>query len=155
MRNRFILGLAVVVMVGTVAATATAESLSFEGKVPYTLDKALELDAKVGPVTIHSVTFYEAEGHVGSKIMGKLRRGDEGAQGVLKLAFDGENPTRDEWEVTFHVELLDRQGKLIDRFKRSTDFEGEAKTYKTDHPILEYVLPLIHKVNISIKAKLD
>jgi len=156
MGNRFIFTLAVAVAVTAVAGLAAAEGLTFETTVPYRVGKELELGGKVGPVTVRSVTFSESEsGHVGSTIMGKLRRGDEGLQGVIKLAFAGENPTKEEWEVSFVIELLDRDGKTIDRFERSTDFQGEAKTYDTEHAILRYVMPLIHKVKIGMSAKLD
>ena len=156
MGKRFIFVVAVAAVIGAMAVNANAEGLRFEGSVPYKLDTPLEVGAKVGPVTILTVTFSQAEsGHVGSKIVGKLRRGEQGLQGVLKLAFEGENPTKEEWEVTFTIELLDREGKVIDRFDRSTDFQGEAKTYTTEHPILLYVLPLIHTVKLDIKGKID
>ena len=74
---------------------------------------------------------------------------------TLRAAFDVENPKVDEWVVTFTLEFLDKDGKLIDRAVDKEEFEGESKVYKVDHAILEYVVPMIDKVRIKLEARYD
>jgi len=57
--------------------------------------------------------------------------------------------------VTYTLEFLDRQGKLIDRASRSEGFEGEADVLRLDHSILTYVVPMIDKVKVRLEAHLD
>jgi len=66
-----------------------------------------------------------------------------------------ENPSDKEWQVSFTVEYLDKDGKLIDRASKKGSWEGESKALDLDHPLLSYVLPLIAEVRIKMEAKLD
>ena len=66
-----------------------------------------------------------------------------------------ENPSADEWEVTFILEFLDKSGKLIDKATRKSSWEGEAKPFDFDHAILQYVVPSIAQVRISLEGRLD
>ena len=74
---------------------------------------------------------------------------------LRRLAFDVDNPRDDEWEVTFTVEFLDKSGKIIDRAAKKESYEGEAKILNFDHPLLEYVLPLVHEVRVTLQGRLD
>ena len=53
------------------------------------------------------------------------------------------------------IDLLDKQGELIDRMKDKKSFEGEAKTIAFDHTILAYVIQYIDQVEITLEAELD
>ena len=57
--------------------------------------------------------------------------------------------------MTYTLELLDANGKLIDRFSKKESFEGEADVVKAERSILTYVVPMIAKVRIKLEAGLD
>lgn len=138
---------------------AEGESLRFEKTVPYEVGKRLDLGAVVGPVRVNSVRFENLGrgGGGGGSIVGRLRGGGSSSdtETTLRASFDSENPREEEWVVTYTIELLDKKGKLIDRGARNEGFEGEADTVKLDHPILEYVVPMIERVRVKLEARLD
>jgi hypothetical protein len=74
---------------------------------------------------------------------------------VLRGHFVVENPSADEWEVTFTVEFRDKDGKVIDRTIKKAKWEGQARPLDIDHPILVYVIPSIAEVRITLEARLD
>jgi hypothetical protein len=141
------------------AASAQEGSLRFEKTVPWTTGKLMDLNATVGPVRVGKVELSnqgKSGGGGASGIAARFRSGgNSGTETILRATFDTENPTEQEWEVTYTVEFLDGKGRLIDRAVGSEGFEGEADTYKLDHAILEYVVPMIDKVRIKLEAKLD
>ncbi|HYO16400.1 MAG TPA: hypothetical protein VE685_24645 [Thermoanaerobaculia bacterium] len=155
MRKLATLGL--VFWIGLAGAAVAQEegSLRFEKTVPFNTGKLLDLGATVGPVRIGKVEFSD-QGKGGGGIASRFRGGGASdTQTTLRATFDGENPKEDEWVVTFTLEFLDRSGRLIDRATGKEGFEGEAKTVKVDHAILEYVVPMIDKVRIKMEARFD
>lgn len=136
------------------AVFAQEGSLRFEKTVDWQTGKLLRLDTLVGPVRIGKVEFSN-EGKGGGGIASRIRSGSSDTQTTLRASFDGENPKEDEWVVTFTLEFLDSKGRLIDRAVGKEGFEGEAKTAHVDHPILEYVVPMIDKVRIKLEARYD
>lgn len=148
---------AMILCLGLAAAASAQEgSLRFEKTVAWQTGKLIGLDAVVGPVRIGKVEFTN-EGPGGGSIATRIRGGGGASdtQTVLRATFDGENPKEDEWVVTFTLELLDAKGKLIDRATGKEGFEGEAKNARVEHPILDYVVPMIAKVRIKLEARLD
>ncbi|HEV8241208.1 MAG TPA: hypothetical protein VGS57_17720 [Thermoanaerobaculia bacterium] len=144
------------------AGAARAEdegSLRFEKTVPFQRDHLINLGAKVGPVKISQVTFATGGsgggGGIGDTIRARVHGGDTDTLTNLTAAFDSENPKDQEWVVTYTIELLDADGKLIDRFSRKESFEGEADVVKAERSILTYVVPMIAKVRIKLEAALD
>ena len=155
MRKLIILGLFLWIGLAGAAGAQEEGSLRFEKTVSWTTGKLIDLGATVGPVRIGKVEFSN-EGKGGGSIASRFRGGGASdTQTTLRATFDGENPKEDEWVVTFTLELLDKNGKLIDRATGKEGFEGEAKTARIDHPILEYVVPMIDKVRIKLEAKFD
>lgn len=155
MRKLIILGLFLSIGLAGAAGAQEEGSLRFEKTVNWTTGKLIDLNALVGPVRIGKLEFSN-EGRGGGSIASRFRGGGASdTQTTLRATFDGENPKEDEWVVTFTVEFLDRNGKLIDRATGKEGFEGEAKTARIDHPILEYVVPMIDKVRIKLEAKFD
>ncbi|HVF62188.1 MAG TPA: hypothetical protein VNJ70_20445 [Thermoanaerobaculia bacterium] len=147
--------LAVLLCAGTVAAQE--RSLRFEKTVDWQLGKPIALNATVGPVRVASVEFRKGEpggGGPGGAILGRLRGASE-TEATVTAAFDTENPSADEWVVTYTVDFLDAKGKLIDRASGKEEFEGEADVYRLDHAILEYVLPFVDRVKVRLEAKYD
>lgn len=149
-------GVLVILAFSLLAAPASAQEeagLRFEKVVPWTTGKLIELNATVGPIKVAKVELTN-QGK-GSGLVSRIKPGASELQTTLRAAFDVENPKVDEWVVTFTLELLDKDGKLIDRAVDKEEFEGESKVYKVDHAILEYVVPLIDKVRIKLEARYD
>ena len=135
------------------AASRQDTSLRAERVVSYATGKAIALDAKVGPVGIQSVEFSD-RGRVATGLPG-MRTSPSETSTVLRGHFVVENPSADEWEVTFTIEFRDKSGKVIDRAVKKSKWEGEAKPYDFDHPILAYAVPLIAEVRITLEGRLD
>jgi hypothetical protein len=142
-----------------VAASAAQESsLRAERTVDYKVSKGFDLGAKVGPVRIQTVEFSNLGRHGGrSGIGARMRPGgsDSEVSTMLRAHFLAENPSSDEWEVTFTIEYLDKAGKVIERVTKKSSWEGEAKPYDFDHEILDYVVPMIAQVKIKMEGRLD
>ena len=141
----------------SLVALAQDSSLRAERVVSYTVGKTLPLSAKVGPVIIESVEFTDRGRGSGSAGLTSLVRGGSVSETstTIRGHFLAENPSADEWEVTFTLEFLDKAGKLIDKATRKAAWEGEAKPYDFDHAILQYVVPSIAQVRIRLEARLD
>lgn len=146
--------LAILAVLASLAAPAAAQVNRSERTVPFHLDQATRLEAKVGPVMIDNLTITNLGRGFGRGGFGpKGMQPSEGST-TLRLAFDVNNPGED-WEVTFTIEFLDKAGKVIDRVTKKHGWKEEAEVYKIDHPILEYVLPIISDVKISVSGRLD
>ena len=113
-----------------------------------------KLDAKVGPVMIDNVKITNMGRGFGRGGFGpKGMQPSEGST-TLRFAFDVNNPGED-WEITFTLEFYDKAGKLIDRVTKKQNWEEKAEVWNFDHPILEYVLPMVADVKISMIGRLD
>jgi hypothetical protein len=160
MQSRTVGVMGMVLVVLLPAGVSPAVDLTFETTVPYVTGEILTLDAKVGEVEVSrlQVDVLQSATSLGGKLLGGLgtaRGADSSTRSVLGLAFDCVNATRQEWEVTFTVELLDAEGQLIDRVSRDQDFEMESDVFEIQHEILSYVLPLIRQVTVRLDAELD
>jgi hypothetical protein len=148
----------VVADVSSIGLTAQ-NSLSAERTVDYRIGKKADLEAQVGPVKVHSVEFQNlgrgyAQGGFTAKMKGGGGNGSE-LSTTIRGHFLVENPDSDEWEVTFVVEYLDKNGKVIDRATKKASWEGEAKPLDFDHQLLEYVLPAVDQVKVKLEARKD
>jgi hypothetical protein len=144
----------VAVATGLAAASLRQDtSLRAERTVSFATGKAIMLNAKVGPVLVQSVEFSD-RGRTTSGLPG-LRVTPSESSTLLRGHFIAENPSADEWEVTFTVEFRDQDGKVIDRAVKRSTWEGEAKPYDFDHVLLAYVIPLIANVRITLEGRLD
>jgi hypothetical protein len=137
-----------------VPAMAPAQTNRAEKTIPYRLDQSNKLDVKVGPVMIDNVKLTNMGRGFGRGGFGpKGMQPSEGST-TLRLAFDVNNPGED-WEITFVVEFLDKSGKVIDRVTKKENWEEQAEIWNFDHPILEYVLPQVADIKISMSGRLD
>ena len=149
-------GVIALALATSLTALAQSSQLRTQRTVTFVTGKTQALEAKVGPVSIQSVEFND-RGRVAASL-GTIVRGGASAseaQTTIRGHFVVENPSRDEWEVTFTLEFLDKAGKTIDKVTRKSSWEGEAKPFDFDHPILQYVVPSIAQVRISLEARLD
>jgi len=139
------------------AAAQETHSLHAERTIDFQTRKVFDLKAQVGQVRIASVEFSDmGRGFGQGGIAGRMRPGsDSEASTTIRAHFLAENPTSEDWQVSFIVEFLDKSGKVIDRATKKQKWDGEAKPYDFDHQILEYVVPLIAQVRIKLEGKLD
>jgi hypothetical protein len=136
-------------------ATLTAQGDRFEKTVPFEVDQSHTLGGTVGPVSVSTLKITNLGRGYGRGGFGPRMGSNSELSTTLRLAFDVDNPRDDDWEVTFTVELLDRQGKVIDRSARKENFEDEAKVFNFDHPLLEYVLPAVTAVKVTLQGRRD
>lgn len=152
-----IAGVSVLMFGASLAALAQDSSLRAERVVSYVTGKNIPLSAKVGPVSIQSVEFTDrGRGSTPGGLAGIVRGGSSPeTTTTIRSHFIVENPSRDEWAVTFTLEFLDKSGKLIDKATKKASWEGEAKPLDFDHLILQYVVPSISQIRISLEGRLD
>ncbi|MEO7271812.1 MAG: hypothetical protein ABIX28_19285 [Vicinamibacterales bacterium] len=151
-----LLGLiASLVVVGSLAAGAQETTLRAERTFDYQPGRAVTLGAKVGAVNVQTVEFSERRGSTGGFTTRITGGSDSETTTTVRAHVLAENATADEWQVTFTLEFLDRDNRLIDRATKKSSWEGEAKPTDLDHPLLTYVVPLIAKVRVKMEAKLD
>jgi hypothetical protein len=153
------LALAALAAIGGVAA-AQEGSLRFEKTVPFQSGRLIDLGARIGPVRVSQVQFSTEGGGGGGggireRITSRMPGGGGDTSTTIRASFDSENPRDQEWVVTYTLEFLDSNGKLIDRATRKESFEGEADVVKVERPILTYVVPMIARVRIKLEAALD
>jgi hypothetical protein len=140
----------------SLAALAPDSSLLAERVVTYTTGRTLSISAKVGPVSIQSVEFIDrGRGSSPGGFASIVARGSASSETstTIRSHFIVENPSTDEWEVTFTLDFLDKSGKLIDRATKKAKWEGEAKPMDFDHAILQYVVPAIAEVRIKMEGR--
>ena len=159
MPRKTFLALAVASLVVAAPAPGQDGGLRFEKTVPYRLDQTHTLGARVGPVRVDSVVLTTGgDGGMRDSIMARVRppgSADPEVSTTIKASFDTQNPTEDEWVVTYTLDFLDKDGRLIDRATKKGSVEGEAKYISVDHATLTYVVPAIAKVRIRLEARLD
>ena len=143
------------VLVGTLAARPQEPTLRAERTVDYKPGQAVTLSAKVGAVNVQTVEFSERRGSTGGFTTRITGGSDSETTTTVRAHFLAENATADEWQVTFTLDFLDKDNRLIDRATKKSSWEGEAKPSDLDHPVLTYVVPLIAKVRVRMEAKLD
>ena len=142
-------------VVGRPAAAAQESSLRAERTVDYRPGQAVDISAKVGGVTVQTVEFSERSRTTGGFTTRIIGGTESDTSNTVRAHFLAENPTGSEWSVSFTLEFLDQNGKLIDRAAKKASWEGEVKPTDLDHPMLKYVLPLIAQVRIKMEAKLE
>jgi hypothetical protein len=154
--------LAALALLASVATAGTAQegSLRFERTVSFQRGETISLGARFGPVGVANVRFAVDEaggggGGIRDSILSRVPGRDPETTATISASFDTENPTEDEWEVTYTLDFLDRSGKLIDRGSDKEGFEGEAASHTVSHSTLRYVVPAIARVRIRLEAKYD
>ena len=151
-----LLGLfASLLIAGPLSARAQETTLRAERTFDYKTGQAVTLAAKVGAVNVQTVEFSERRGSTGGFTTRITGGAESETATTVRAHFLAENATADEWLVTFTLEFLDKDNKLIDRSTKKSSWEGEVKPTDLDHPLLTYVVPLIAKVRVKMEAKLD
>ena len=145
----------------TLGAGAQEKTLRGERTVDFQTGRAQTLNVTVGPVRVESVEFSDlgkgyGRGGKPGNLLGRVAGANESeASTTLRARFMAENPTVDDWVVRFTLELLDKDGAVIDKVSKSEGWEGRARPFNLEHAILSYAVPLITKVRITFEARLD
>lgn len=149
-----VVGACVAAMLLVMTPAALYAQNRFEKTFAYAVDKTEMLTAVVGPVKIGTVKVTNMGRGYGRGGFG-IRSANPPSElaTTLRFAFEVDNPKDEEWDVTFTVELLDKAGKVIDRATKRENYEDEAKALNLDHAILEYVLPMVTEVRITLEGR--
>ena len=147
---------AVAVWLGTTLALAAQEThgLSAERSFDFRTGKVFDVTAQIGQVRIASVEFQNlGRGYGQGKFAGRLRGTESEASTTIRVHILAENLTTENWEVSFTLEFLDKNGKLIDRVTKKSKWDHEAKPYDLDHELLDYVVPMIGQIRVKLEGK--
>jgi hypothetical protein len=138
-------------------AEAQERTARFQRSVEFSAPKTVKLDATVGPVKITTLEFADlGRGYTGSGIGARVRGGnDSEASTTVRSRFTVDNPSNEEWRLTLSLEFLDKNGKVVDKLTRQNDYDDETATWNIEHPLLEYVMPLISQVRITIQGRVN
>lgn len=152
--SRGLPGMLVVLACVALSSGVTAQNEPFRKTFPYAIDKSETLDATVGPVKISSVSITNLGRGYGRGGFGLGREGRPSELSTtLRITFQVDNPIEEEWDVTFQVEFLDKAGTVIDRVTEDENYEDEQDELEIEHPLLEYVLPLITEVRVTLQGR--
>lgn len=135
------------------AGAGLAQSDRFEKTLPFKVGQSHNVGAKLGPVEISTLKITNLGRGYGRGRFA-LPNAPSETETTLRFAFDAKNPSV-EWEITYTIELLDKAGKLIDRYQKKESYEEEAKISNLDLAILEYVVPMISEVKLTLYGRLD
>jgi hypothetical protein len=131
-----------------------AQGDRFDLKQPFALDKPLLLDGKAGPVRVTTLKISDLG--LGYKPGGVNIRNivtPSELSTTLRFSMDVNNPTKEEWLVTFTIELIDKSGKVIDRITKKENYDNETQRLNIEHPVLAYVMPMISDVRVTLQGK--
>jgi hypothetical protein len=119
--------------------------------VPLEFGKALPLTTVAGPVKVKSLTMTNLGKGYAKTVLGvRTTAAPSELTTTLRLVFDVENPVKEDWDVTFTVEFLDKAGKVVDRTSKKENYDDETAKMTFEHPLLEYVVPLISDVRVTV-----
>lgn len=151
------IGCALLVLLSSISTTAQDRTARFQRTVEFSTPKTVQLDAALGPVKITTVEFADlGRGYTGSGFSAKVRGGSNSeASTTVRSRFTIDNPSNEEWELTLALEFLDKNGKIVDKLTRKNDYDDETATWNIEHPLLEYVLPLVSQVRITVQGRLN
>jgi hypothetical protein len=137
------------------ALPLVAQEDRFESKQAFALDKPMLLDGKAGPVKVTTLKITDLGlGYKSSGInITRTIAPPSELSTTLRFAMDVNNPTHEEWQVTFTIELLDKSGKVIERVTKKENYDNEMDRLVIEHPLLQYVMPLISDVKVTLAGK--
>jgi hypothetical protein len=136
------------------AMPLVAQGDRFEQKLAFEIDKSLPLNGVAGPVKVPTLKIANlGRGYSRGGI--SLRSVNQASElsTTLRFSFEVNNPTREEWQVEFTIELMDKSGKVIDRLTKKEDYDDEQKVLTVEHPLLEYVMPMVSDVRITLQGR--
>ena len=148
-RAAFVMFAAMALVVMPLAAQDKADQ-----SVPLEFGKAHALTTVAGPVKVKTLTMTNlGKGYARTVLGVRTTLPPSELSTTVRLVFDVENPAREEWGVTFTVEFMDKAGKVVDRTSKKEDYDNETAKLTMEHPMLEYVLPMISEVRVTVMGR--
>ena len=131
-----------------------AQSDRSEQSVPLEFTKPHTLTTVAGPVKIKSLAMTNMGKGYAKTVLGvRTANPPSDLTTTVRMVFDVENPAKEEWDVTFTVEFMDKAGKVVDRTEKKENYEDETAKLTIEHPLLEYVLPMISEVRVTVQGR--
>jgi serine/threonine-protein kinase len=122
----------------------------FEKTFAYDVGQPLSFEGRVGPITVPNVQL-----SVGDK-KGRFGKVDDLRTEVRAVAPILNCPKgAGEWDYKLVVELLDENGRRLDRFDGGGSCENEIKSVAATRGVLKALLPAIRGVKIRLEAAKD
>ena len=119
--------------------------------VPLEFTKTHPLTTVAGPVKIKSVTMTNLGRGYARTVLGvRTALPPSELSTTVRLVFDVENPVKEDWDVTFTVEFMDKAGKIVDRTSKKENYDDETAKMTFEQPLLEYVIPQISDVRLTV-----
>ena len=145
---------AVLAALALISIPLAAQDNRADQTVPFEFGKPHTLTTVAGPVKIKSLTMTNlGRGYVRTVLGVRATTPPSELTTTVRLVFDVENPTDDEWDVTFTVEFMDKAGKVVDRTSKKENYEDETAKLTIEHPLLEYVVPMISDVRVTVMGR--
>jgi hypothetical protein len=145
---------AVLAALALISMPLAAQDNRADQTVPFEFGKAHPLTTVAGPVQIKSLTMTNLGRGYARTVLGvRTAAPPSELTTTLRLVFAVDNPTDDEWDVTFTVEFMDKAGKVVDRTSKKENYEDETANLTIEHPLLEYVLPMISEVRVTVMGR--
>src|SRR5688572_10291261 len=142
---------AIVAALALLSMPLAAQDNRSDQSVPLEFGKAHALTTVAGPVKIKSLTMTNlGKGYARTVLGVRTTSAPSELTTTARLVFDVENPVEEDWEVTFTVEFMDKAGKVVDRTSKKENYEEETAKMTIEQPLLEYVIPLITDVRVSV-----
>ncbi len=135
----------------SLAATAAGETMIHSETVRFALDTTIPLPVKVGDLEVKELRITRSDQRLFDQVLPP--RGGQSRFSWLEYAVLVENPADVSWNLSVRIKLLDRAGAIIDEFEfRERVWRGRAKKVDLRRITLNYVIPLIDKVEITLTA---
>jgi hypothetical protein len=133
------------------AMPLAAQSDRSDQSVPFDFTKPHPLTTVAGPVKVKSLTMTNlGKGYARTVLGVRTTAAPSELTTTVRLVFDVENPVKEDWEVTFTVEFMDKAGKVVDRTSKKENYDDETAKMTFEQPLLEYVVPMISDVRVTV-----
>jgi len=133
------------------AMPLAAQSDRSDQSVPLDFTKPHPLTTVAGPVKVKSLTMTNlGKGYARTVLGVRTAAAPSELTTTVRLVFDVENPVKEDWEVTFTVEFMDKAGKVVDRTSKKENYDDETAKMTFEQPLLEYVVPMISDVRVTV-----
>ena len=120
--------------------------------VPFRQHEPIKLGLAAGGLRLGELTISPTEGTLLDSALPP--RGGQESFSWLKYAVAAENPGGEDWWLAVRVRLLDKKGVVIDEFDfRRGVAAGRARSLDFKRLTLNYVVPLIDKVELALSAE--
>jgi hypothetical protein len=141
-------------LLAMLATPLAAQENRTDQSVPLEFGKTHALTTLAGPVKVKTLTMTNLGRGYAKTVLGvRTTASSSDLTTTLRLVLDVENPVKEDWDVTFTVEFMDKAGKVIDRTSKRENYDDETAKMTIEHPLLEYVVPLVSDVRVTVQGR--